>query len=486
MLSRPNHIIRAAALAVAIAGFTLSSCKVTQDYHKPALEVPSAYRVPDSIKKLEDSVVVSWRDFFKDTVLERMIDSAILGNLDMKETLKDIQISDQYFRRSKAQAGPEADLNVAGVNKQFRSDNYYSSASSGWYDKMGGTPPRNMYVYQSQFINSFDMTWEIDIWGKISRIKEAARASYLESAEARKAVQTRLVSEIADNYYMLLMLDEQLAVAKRNLDLRKSTLRMVELQYISGEVTALAVQQTQSQVLEAGELIPHLKREIAVKENVLQMLTGNLSASVARPRHLLEIDSGDVTPRMPLYLVENRPDVLASEYALIAANADAGVAQAYRYPNISIDLTGGVNGMLAKNWFSIPGSLFGGVIGGITQPVLGKRKLKTDYEVAKLKRDKAEIAFQKTVYQAVTEARNAGISISRLSEQLAIAHQEVEVAQKGVRSAVMLFRSGFATYLEIITAQSHELESELNLASLKQQLFSSRVQLYRSLGGGWR
>jgi outer membrane protein TolC len=216
------------------------------------------------------------------------------------------------------------------------------------------------------------------------------------------------------------------------------------------------------------------------------MLKGNLGASVQRPRHLLEIDSGDITPPMPLYLVQNRPDVLASEYALIAANAEAGVAQAYRFPNITIDLTGGMNGMLAENWFSIPGSLFGGVIGGITQPLLGKRKLKTDYEVAKLKRDKAEIAFQKTVYQAVTDAENAGTSIARISEQLAIAHEEVDVARKGVRSAVMLFRSGFATYLEIITAQSHELESELNLASLKQQLFSARVQLYRSLGGGWQ
>ena len=179
MLSRSNHIITI-VLALAVAGLALASCKVTQDYRKPTFPMPSAYRVPDSIKKLEDSVVVSWRDFFRDTVLERMIDSAITENLDMKDALKDIQIADQYFRKSKAQAGPEADLNLAGVNKQFRSDNYYSTPSSGWYDKMGGTPPKNMYVYQSQFINSFDMGWEIDIWGKISRMKEAARASYLQ------------------------------------------------------------------------------------------------------------------------------------------------------------------------------------------------------------------------------------------------------------------------------------------------------------------
>lgn len=474
-------------LLMAILGcLTVYSCKVTQDYQRPKFDIPTAYQLPDSVSAIADSVLIGWKDFFKDTVLENILDSAIAQNFDLEQAIKNIEEAGQYYKQSKARYAPDVNLNLLGVNKQTRSKNYYSTPASGWYDKMGGTPPENLYVYQSQFINSFDMNWEVDIWGKIKRQKEKARANYLESFEARKAVQTKLVSDIADNYYLLLMLDEQLKVANRNLDLRKHTLRMVELQYQSGEVTALAVQQTKSQVLEAAGLIPKLKGEIAINENALRLLTGNLNTSVLRTQHLFEMDTDNIIQKLPLSLVQNRPDVMSAEYALMAANATVGVTQAYRFPQISIDVAGGMNGMLASNWFSIPGSLFGGIIGGITQPLFNKRKLKTDYEVAKLERDKAEIAFQKSVFQAVTETKNASISIQQIKDQLVIANEEVDVAQKGVRSAALLFRSGFATYLEVITAQSHELESELNLASLKEQLLSARVQLYRSLGGGWK
>lgn len=464
----------------------ISSCKVTKDYSKPKFEMPDVYKIPDSLISRVDSAIPSWKDFFEDTVLIKILDSTIVHNFDIRDALKNIEISNQSFKQSRYLNAPDVNLEFFNIDRDYHSRHYYSSPSSGWYDDRGKKAPKDFYLSTSHFSNSVAVDWELNIWGKISRQKEAARADYLQSYEAKKAVQTALIAEVADIYYALLMLDEQLQVAQRNYNLRNNTLKMIQLQYESGDVTALAVQQAKTQVLEASALIPGLKKEIAINENALRLLTGDISAEVKRTKHLSEMESDKFIQEIPLYLVQNRPDVLVSEYKLIAANANVGVAQSYRFPNIHINLSGGTDGMLAKNWFSIPGSLFGDFVGGITQPLFNKRKLKTDYEVAKLERDISEIDFQKSVYNAITETRNARISIQQIREQLAIANEQVRVAQKAVQSAAMLFKAGFATYLEVITAQSEELDSELNLASLKADLLSARVQLYRALGGGWK
>ncbi|SDZ77414.1 efflux transporter, outer membrane factor (OMF) lipoprotein, NodT family [Arachidicoccus rhizosphaerae] len=468
------------------AALFLQACKVTEDYKRPDFNMPSAYKLPDSLVTSSMDAIPSWKDYFKDSTLLNLLDSALTYNLDLKDAIKNIQITDQLYKQSKSLYAPDIDLNLLNVTREYRSHDYYSSPSSGWYDKRGKTAPKDLYLYQSHFANTVAVDWEIDIWGKIKREKEQAKSHYLETFEAKKAVQTALVADVADAYYNLIMLDEQLQVATRNYHLRSNTLKMVELQYQAAEVTALAVQQTKNQVLKAQALIPDLKKEIAVQENALKMLTGNISLNVGKRSALSEIPADSLYKEIPLYYVQNRPDVLAAEYDLMAANAAVGVAQASRLPNLSITFEGGMDAMLPKNWFNIPGSLLGDFFGGITQPVFHKRKLKTEYEVSKLERDQSEIAFQKAVYGGITEVRNALVAVRQLSEQLTIAKEQVAVSQKAVHSAALLFTAGEATYLEVITAQSNELDSELNLASLKAELMSARIQLYRALGGGWK
>ncbi|GAB3351584.1 efflux transporter outer membrane subunit [Arachidicoccus ginsenosidivorans] len=475
-----------AVLLILTSTLLMQACKVTEDYKRPDFKMPNAYKLPDSLVERSFEAIPSWKDYFKDSTLLNILDSAVANNLDLRDAIKNIQITDQLYKQSKSLYAPDIDLNLLNVTREFRSHDYYSSPSSGWYDRQGKTAPKDLYLYQSHFANTVAVDWEIDIWGKIKREKEEARSHYLETFEAKKAVQTALVADVADAYYNLIMLDEQLQVATRNYHLRSNTLKMVELQYKSAEVTALAVQQTKNQVLEAQALIPQLKKEIAVQENALKMLTGNISLNVGHRSALSEIPADSLYREIPLYYVQNRPDVLSAEYDLMAANASVGVHQANRFPNLTITFEGGMDAMLPKNWFNIPGALLGGFFGGLTQPVFHKRKLKTEYEVAKLKRDQSEIAFQKAVYSGITEVRNALVAVRQLSEQLSIAKQQVAVSQKAVHSAAMLFTAGFATYLEVITAQSNELDTELHLASLKADLMSARIQLYRALGGGWK
>ena len=284
------------------------------------------------------------------------------------------------------------------------------------------------------------------------------------------------------------MLDAKIQVAKRNVLLNDSTLHMIELQYEAGEITALAIQQTESQRLIAASLVPELEKEIVLQENALRILLGQMPGEIKRGasfEHLFA-ENKDISLGAPIEIIRNRPDVRGAEWELIAANANANIEQAMRYPRLTLEGVFGVNAMMPENWFSIPGALLGGITGGLTAPVFKNKRLKTQWEVAKLERDKSEIAFQRTVMEAVSEVSDAVVTVEKLREQLEFAKDRVENSQKAVRNANLLFKGGFATYLEVITAQGNALDSDLALVELRQEHLESYVDLYRSLGGGWR
>ncbi len=484
-----KYAIRYIPILLAIAGALLvSACKVGKDYVRPELTLPVHYRGTDSLPDTTNIGRIPWREFFTDRFLVELIDSALSNNPDMRIALKNVEIANQSLRHSRAALLPQLEANLGNVNQQWRSRDFYSSPSSGWYNREGQPePPENMYMYQSQFSSGLSLSWELDIWGKMRRMNEQAFAEYMQTFEGRNITQTALVAAISEGYYNLLMLDAQLEVARSNLRLNDSTLQIVRLQREAGEVTSLAVQQTENQLLTAAGLIPQLEQEISVQENTLMALTGRMPDSVRRSsqvERLIAIDT--IAVGVPLHMVANRPDVRSAELELRAANAAVGVSQAYRYPALTINASGGVNAMLPGNWFNIPGALFGGIIGGLSQPVFAGRRLKTNYEIARLERDQAEISFQQTVLDAVSEVTNALISLQKQEEQLAIARKQVATSQLSVRSADLLFRSGEATYLEVITAQSNALNSELSLVQMQQEQFNTIITLYRSLGGGWR
>lgn len=462
----------------------LYSCSVGKNYKRPTLDMPNQYRgvtVADT-NSIGD---ISWREFFKDPILIALIDSAIKNNFDMRIALKNIDIADQYLKESRAKFAPSITSQVAGNSTQFRSEDFYSNPASNFYE--GTQAPNTMYVYTLQNSSFISLSWEIDVWGKIRREKEAALATLAQNREIVKAIQTRIVAEIVQGYYNLLMLDQQLKVAKRNAALNDSTLTIVQLQRDAGQVTSLAMQQIEAQKLVAEMLIPQLEAQIFIQENALQLLIGQNPNAIIRNAELEDFIIDDtLTTGVPLNMVSYRPDVAAKELQLKAANARVGVAQAYMYPALRIDLSGGLNAMLAGNWFNIPGALFGNVFGGILQPIFQQRKLRTNYKVAMLERDKAEIDFQRKVMTSVGEISNALYRVQKLKEEHDIAQKRVEVLALAVNNASLLFKSGMATYIEVITAQSNALRSELDLANVKLKYLNACVELYRSLGGGWK
>ncbi len=453
----------------------LGACRLSKDLAAPGPELPAAFRSSEA----SDSSAgrIPWREFFTDPALQALIDSAILRNYDMQVAEKNIEQSKLVLKQTKWGYTPNVNLQATG-NLSRPSDNSLNGISLNQF--LGAS-------HIEDFTAAANLSWEADIWGKVRNQQRSARAGYEQSAEARKALQTRLVAAIAQGYYNLLMLDAQLDVAQKNLAPNDSTLDIIRLQYDAGQVTLLAVQQAEAQRLNAAQLVPQFTQEILVQENALSVLAGTLPRRTDRSAPLRTLALPSMPPAgIPADLLSQRPDVRSSELALTIANAQTGIAKANLYPALTITATGGVNAFKLSNWFSVPASLFGTVAGGIVQPLLAQRRLQTQYKLAQLEREKTVLRFRQTVLTAVGEVSDALARAGQSAEQYELVSKQVETLQAAIGNASLLFQSGMATYLEVITAQSNLLQRELALSQIRRSQLGASVELYRALGGGWR
>jgi len=454
----------------------IASCKVGKEYQRPTLELPKQF---DNTSFSDTSSIadIEWKNFFTDKTLLELIQKGITYNHDLLIAMKRIGISQEQLKRAKLLQFPE-------LNSQITAQYTYPSKNS-----LNGIST-NSFLGKSHienYLTTINLSWEADIWGKLRSQKEATLAEYVQTYEAGKAVQTQVVANIAQGYFNLLMLDRQLEIAKGNLSLSDSFFIATKLLKDAGLATSAAVEQASSQKLSIALLIPQLEQNIAIQENALQVLTGQLPGSVNRNALLNEISfTQDLSAGVPASIVSRRPDVRSNEMALVAANAQVGIAQANMYPALTISAGTGLETFKASNWFNIPNSVFGLVAGSVAEPIFKRRELRTQYEIAKLQREQAVIQFKQSVLQAIGEVSDALVQVNKLKEQEQIAISQVDTLHKAVFSTRLLFRSDLANYLEVITAQENALQAELNLASLRRQQLISVVELYRALGGGWK
>lgn len=472
-----KNIFRLTQIPVLILLVTLlASCKVSKDYQRPELALPTEYRnVPYG-----DTATIAdmgWKEFFPDTTLQRLIERGIAYNYDLQIALKRIDIAQQQVKQARLLQLPRLDLRVAGTYNN-PSNNSLNGLSASSFLKSS---------HIENYIASVDLSWEADIWGKIRRQQQATMGQYLQTYEATKAVQTRLVADIAKGFFNLLMLDKQLEVAKHNLELSNNTLKLTNLLKDAGEVTSLSVQQSEAQREAIALLIPQLEQDITIQENALQVLTGQMPNAIDRQVKLADFKATDsLATGVPAALVSRRPDVRAAEMSVLIANAQLGIAQASMYPSLVISASGGIESFKSSNWFNIPGSLFGIAAGTIARPIFARRQLKTNLEVAKIEREQSVLEFRQSVLNAVGEVSNSLVQTKKLKEQEAIASNQVNILTQAISNAQLLYQSDMANYLEVITAQSSALQAELNLAFIRSQSLVARVDLYRSLGGGWK
>ncbi|MBV6878927.1 efflux transporter outer membrane subunit [Epilithonimonas ginsengisoli] len=448
--------------------------KLALDKVSPELPETFKYTATADTASVAD---LEWRQFFNDPILQNLIEKGIKNNYDLQIALKQVASSQERLLQAKYLQYPDISFGVSGqISKPSK-------------NSMNGQS-LNLFLGQSHvedYNAAFNLGWEADIWGKIKNQQEVSRVQYLQTYEASKAIQTQVVAAIAQGYYNLLMLDKQMSVAKSNLELSRNTLDVTEKIWKGGETTSLGVQQAKARTESTELLITQLEQNIAIQENALSILVGENPDKISRTIEMSDSSlPQNISAGIPAAMVSRRPDVRQQELVLLESNSIVGIAQANMYPALKITANGGVNSFKIDNWFQIPASLFGSVLGGITQPIFQKRQLKTDLNVAKIQREKNVLAFRQSVLNAVGEVSDALVSNESLKAQEVKASEQVTTLKDGIKSAELLYKGGMANYLEVITAQANSLQAELNLASIKRQRLSSIVDLYRALGGGWK
>ncbi|MDD2437294.1 MAG: TolC family protein [Massilibacteroides sp.] len=450
----------------------LTSCIISRKYQQSDLNMPEKYRsMKDNIVHAQDTLLHQPHYFFKNTSLLLLLDSAFLKNSDLLLAVQNIALAEKTLNMVKLNYLPELNAQINGSYTKA-SENSLAGQSAGRRET-------------KDFNFSTVLSWDIDIWGKIKNEKKEALANYLKTQEVCKAVQTRLVSDIAKGYYNLLMLDEQLNIANKSRELSDSTLRMMRIQYQVGDANILGVRQVEAQLEGNKMLISQIEQSISLQESALSVLCGSYASSISRQREDKEEFHSVPAEGYPAYFLSTRPDIKAAELSLQAANARIGVSQAAMYPNINISLSGGLNSLTSSNWFSVPASLFGTVAGGITQPIFNRKKLRTQYEQALIEREKEVIRFRQAVLEGYAQVSDALKNKEETEKQFIFALNKEMVLKDNISAIRVLFTVGAANYLDIITVQSAYLEARLQTARLSMEKVVANVELYAALGGGW-
>lgn len=453
----------------------LVSCLSGKKYQTSDLRVPGQYRGTRQLTA--DTVQLPWRTFFNEPQLVSLIGKALEKNNDVAVAVKNIEQLELAFKQARLDLLPSLNLNI-GANRSWLSK---SSLNGSLSEQFVGTP------YMDDYNASLQLSWEVDVWGKAGLRKDAARADYFAQKENTAALKTRLISQVAQAYYNLLSLDQQLTIAKRNIILSDSTLHIMRLQYRAGQTNSLAVNQAEAQKKTAELLVPLAVQNIAVQENALSILCGSYPDSITRSANLMEIRPDEqFLNGLPARLLSRRPDLKAAELAVIAADANSSLAKAAMYPSLSLSPQVAANSFKFNQWFDLPGSLTKTLAANLAQPIFQKRALRTAYESQLIEQEKAVIRFRQALMTAVGEVSDAMAKSAGASDRLALLSQRTIMLNKATQDAQKLYKSGMANYLEVITAQNSRLQNDLEMVSVKLEKLNALTELYRALGGGTR
>jgi len=462
-----NNISKKYIGIVALIASLLISCKVVRPYEQPTVATSGLYRnqnAPDTTTLAN----LPYTAIFTDTILQRLIREGIAQNLDLQVAYTRIQQSGAYYAQSRAAFLPDLTAN-AGVTES----------------KLSDVQGFGILTHLTQYQLGIASGWEADIWGRLRSSRRASLAALLQTEAAARTIQTSIVSAIANNYYTLLALDQQVAITEqtvRNWDTTVTTMRALKEAAI---VTEAAVVQSEAQRYAAEVTIPDLKQSIRETENALSILIGRPPAAIERS-HLEEQQSVAVLQTgIPAQLLAHRPDVQQAEYAYRNAFELTNVARAAFYPSLSITGSAGFSSLTLANFID-PGSLAASIGAGLTQPIFNRRLNRTNLSVAQAQQKAALFGFRNTLLVAGQEVSDALSLHSTALEKMTVRTNEITALQRSVEYTQELLRNGFANYTEVITARQSLLAARLGSVNDKLQQLGAIVNLYRALGGGWK
>lgn len=445
---------------------------ITPKYKSPTSVVNDLYRNV-STSDTTNIAQIAWATFYEDAYLRGLLANALDSNLNLRVAINQIEQSREYFKQSKSAIAPSFN---AGVNY-----------SMGKPSDFGTSPlPADVKAPVNQFNFAVSASWEIDIWGKLRSAKQSAYARLLQQTATKNAIVTQLVSDVASSYYQLLMLDAQLRITTNTIENYTEYLETISVMKNSASVNEVAVQQAKAQLYGAKAMLPQLISAIEVTENYMCILLGKTPSTIARATDMnMSAINTDLNTGIPTQLLANRPDVMASENALRAAHWQFNEARASLYPALTLNGQFGSEAMEIKNWFD-PKSLLWSVVGGLTQPLFNGRALRTQRNVAELQKDASLLNFQNQLLVAGAEVSNSLLRVKYTMEKAESQKEQVMALTNAYDYSQDLLKSGFATYLDVLAAQTGLFATELDLYQTYYDVLEQKIELYRALGGGWR
>jgi outer membrane protein, multidrug efflux system len=471
-----NHCLGVLGLAAVMASCNIP--KVVQ--REENKNTPASFG--NNSSDTTNSAAIQWRQFFTDQNLVNLIDTALKNNQELNITLQEVEIARNEIRMKQQALLPSVTLGGGvGVEKVGR----YTSQGAG--DATTEIKPgKEMPDPLGDFRIAAVANWEVDIWKKLRNSKKAAITRYLSTEEGKNFVITNLIAEIADSYYELLALDNQLEIVHQNIDLQKNALEIIKVQKEAMRATELAVQKFQAEVFKTQSLEFDILQQIKETENRINFLLGRFPQDIPREKNFIALVPAAVHAGIPSQLLGNRPDIKQAELDLSAAKLDVKVARAEFYPSLGISAGVGFQAFNPAYLFRAPESILYSLAGDIAGPLINRNAIKAEFLNANARQVQALFNYERTILNAYLEVSNNLSGISNLEKSYSLKSQQVDALTRSIDISGDLFKNARADYLEVLMTQRDALEAKLELIETKQQQMSAVVQVYRSLGGGWK
>jgi multidrug efflux system outer membrane protein len=454
-------------LIVSAIFLCVAGCMVGPDYKRPTIDAPQAFRYEP--KEVAETADTEWWKQFNDPVLDSLIAEALASNKNVKIAAANMEQAAGILMTTRSALFPQVGYSAEAIRQRLSRNNAITAPSHN--------PFNNLQVLAGA-------SWEIDLWGRIRRLSEAAQANLFAAGEARRGVILSLVSEVAASYVQLRAFDEQLAISKRTLKTYADSVTLFEKQHKYGQVSLMTVQQARSQYETAAATIPQIEIQIVATENALSILLGRNPGPIARGKTLAELAMPTVPAGLPSQLLERRPDIRQAEQNLIAANALIGAAKALYYPSISLTAAYGKTSNELEDLFKGPSNTwnYGGSIIG---PIFTAGNIAGQVKQATAGQQAALLAYELAIQNAFADVENALNSRDKLGEQFAAEQKRVVAYKDYTRLSWLKYHGGYTSYLEVLYAETQLFPAELSAAQTQAATLISLTNIYKAMGGGW-
>ena len=456
-----------------IVALLMTGCAVGPNYKRPVVPAPPQFRFDPSTNPSAQSLAdQKWTELFHDAVLDWLLNEALNGNFDLNIAAQRVVEARNAARVQQSYLFP-----TVGGGAQYSAARSSENGSFKLPADQAGTSFTQV---------GFSLSWELDFWGRLRRLNEAARAQFLASEEARRGVVTTLVGDVTSTYLTLRELDAELEIARKTRDVAQDGLRLTTLRHDRGVVTGLDVHQAEQFLFTATAQVASTERQIGQTENLLSLLLGRNPSDIERGKSLDELNApAEVPAGLPSDLLQRRPDIRQAENQLIAANAQIGAARAQYFPQITL------TGFLGVQTRALTGLFDGGnrdlsILPATAVPIFNAGRVRANVRIAEAQQQEALTVYRRAVASAFREVSDALEGYRKNYEQEAQLGLLVKASSESVRLSNLRYRGGLDSFLQVLDAERNLFTAQLQLAQLRRQELLSVIQLYRALGGGWQ